>query len=139
MSLFSSSFLSTHDSHRVLDSSQDRIDLGQRRVLPAGRLAFGRDQLMKTAGSAATALPAPVRLIELHLAAQRARVVTILHHLHQLVLDGPRSMVAHSQLPGDFQRRYAILRRRYQAHGHETRAQRQLRAGQNRACVTETW
>ena len=57
---------------------------------------------------AAAALSAPVRIIELHPAAQRARVVALLHHLHQLVLDLPGGVVAHRQLPRQLQRRRAI-------------------------------
>ena len=82
---------------------------------------------------ASAALPAPVRVIELHPTAQRAGVVTLLHHLHQLVLERPRGVVAHSQLPRQLQPRDAVLRLRQQVHRQEPRAQRQLRAVQDRA------
>ena len=82
---------------------------------------------------AAAALPAPVRIIELHPAAQRARVVTLLHHLHQLVLDLPGGVVAHRQLPRQLQRRNPVLRLRHQVHRQEPGAKRQLRVGQDRA------
>ena len=79
------------------------------------------------------ALPAPIRIIELHPAAQRARVVALLHHLHQLVLDLPGGVVAHRKLPRQLQRRYPVLRLRHQVHRQEPRAKWQLRARENRA------
>ena len=82
---------------------------------------------------ASAALPAPVRIIELHPAPQRARVIALLHHLHQLVLDLPGGVVAHRQLPRQLQRRNAVLRLRHQVHRQEPSAKRKLRAGQNRA------
>ena len=84
-------------------------------------------------GFAAVALPAPVRIIELHPAAQRARVVTLLHHLHQLVLDLPGGVVAHRKLPRQLQRRYPVLRLRHQVHRQEPGAKGQLRARKDRA------
>ena len=42
---------------------------------------------------ASAALPAPVRVIDLHPSAQRAGVVALLHHLHQLVFERPRGVV----------------------------------------------
>ena len=82
---------------------------------------------------ASVAFPAPVRTIELHPAAQRAGAVALLHHLHQLVLDRTRGVVAHSQLPRQLQRRDTVLRLGDQVHRQEPRAQRQLRAVQDRA------
>ena len=79
------------------------------------------------------ALPAPIRIIELHPAAQRARVVTLLHHLHQLVLDLPGGVVAHRKLPRQLQRRDPVLRLRHQVHRQEPGAKWQLGARQNRA------
>ena len=83
---------------------------------------------------APTALPAPVRIIELHRTAQRARVVALLHHLHQLVLERPRGVVAHPQLSGQLQRRDPVLRLGHQVHRHKPSAQRQFRTRQDRAC-----
>ena len=82
---------------------------------------------------AAAALPAPVRVIELHPTAPKPRVIALLHHLHQLVLDLPGGVVAHRQLPRQLQRRNPVLRLRHQVHRQEPRAKRQLRARQDRA------
>lgn len=41
---------------------------------------------------------APVRIIHLHDAPQRPRIVTFLHGLHQLVLEQPRRVVRHPEL-----------------------------------------
>ena len=107
-------------SHRpALTIELDRGD--ERRLARCASSAF-----------AASALPVPVRIIELHPAAQRARIVALLHHLHQLVLDLPGGFVAHRQLPRQLQRRNAVLRLRHQVHRQEPSAKRQLRAGQNR-------
>ena len=68
---------------------------------------------------ATAAFSAPIRIIELHPAAQRARVVALLHHLHQLVLDLPSGVVAHRKLPRQLQCRNPVLRLRHQVHRQE--------------------
>ena len=62
---------------------------------PALAIEFDRGDERRLARRASpgfppAALPAPIRIIELHPTAQRARVIALLHHLHQLVLDLPR-------------------------------------------------
>ena len=109
-----------HSHRSALTIEFDRGD--ERRLARCASSAF-----------AAAARPAPIRIIELHPAAQRARVVALLHHLHQLVLDLPGGVVAHRQLPRQLQRRNPILRLRHQVHRQEPDAKRQLRAGQDRA------
>ena len=105
---------------------------------PALAIEFDRSDERRLARRASpgfppAALPAPIRIIELHPTAQRARVIALLHHLHQLVLDLPGGVVAHRKLPRQLQRRNTILRLRHQVHRQEPRAKRKLRAGQDRA------
>ena len=88
---------------------------------------------------AASALPAPVRIIELHPPAQRVRVVVLLHHLHQFVLELLGGVVAHCQLPRQLRRRNFVLRLRpqYMARNHVRRGS--FEAARTVPAVGETW
>lgn len=45
------------------------------------------------------ALAAPVRIVHLHDAAKREVAIAINHRLHQFLLEQPRRVVRHAQLP----------------------------------------
>jgi len=100
--------------------------------------------LRSAPGLAAVALAAEVGVVDLHETRELARFLAFGHHLHDLVLELPRGVIAHAKVPLQFQRGHIGLAAGQQMHGQEPRGQRQLAtfkhrpAGQRRLMATGT-
>ena len=101
---------------------QDRLAV--RRGLHRGD--EGHLVLRATARLAAGALATQVGVVNLYPSFKAARGLALLHHLHQLLLDQPGRLVAHAQVPRQFQGRHGVLGLRQQMHGEIPHCQRQL-------------
>lgn len=97
---------------------------------------YGHDEwllvLRPTPAFAAVMLAAEVGVVNLHETRELARLFTIGHHLHDLVLELPGGVVAHPKMPLEFQRGQIRLAARQQMHGQEPCCQRQLAALKHR-------
>lgn len=80
----------------------------------------------------AAAPSAPVSIVHLNDAIQRAPLLPFQHRLHELVLHEPGAVVADAQLPGHLQGRDSVLRLRQQIDPQQPLGQRQLGAGEQR-------
>ncbi len=78
------------------------------------------------AGLAALHLAAEVGVVNLYPAGELALLLSIDHHLHDLVLKQPGAGVGHAQVAFALQRRHVVLGLCHQVHGEEPGGQRQL-------------
>ena len=74
----------------------------------------------------APSLSAPVGVIDLDEAVQRAAVVSLLHHVKNLVLQKPGGVIGHPQLALEFQRRHRVLALGQEVDRQKPSRQRQL-------------
>lgn len=77
-------------------------------------------------------LSTPIGIVDLDHTTQPPVVVTLLHHLQQLMLHTPRRLVRHTEMAHELERGDAVFLLREEEHGQGSRRQRELGRGEDR-------